>query len=65
MREDFQAARQNAVQLRDECAVVRHGNALILGAFHAIKHFTRVEHAAAAMNDEAVLLQIFGKGLTA
>ena len=65
IREDFQAALQDAVQMSDECAVVRHGHALIFCAFHAIEHLALIEHAAAAVDDETILLQILGEGLAA
>ena len=51
--------------MSDERAVVRHGHALIFSAFHAIKHLALIEHTAAAMDDELILLQILGEGLAA
>ena len=65
MRKKPQTALQDTVQMSDERAVVRHGHALILGAFHAVEHLALIEHTAAAMDDELILLQILGEGLAA
>ena len=65
MREKSQAALQDTVQMSDERAVVRHGHALIFSAFHAVEHLALIEHTAAAMDDELILLQILGEGLAA
>ena len=63
MRKKPQTALQDTVQMSDERAVVRHGHALIFRAFHAVEHLTLIEHTAAAMDDELILLQILGEGL--
>ena len=63
MREKSQTALQDTVQVSDERAVVRHGHALIFSAFHAVEHLALIEHTAAAMDDELILLQILGEGL--
>lgn len=65
MREKSQTALQDTVQVSDERAVVRHGHALIFSAFHAVEHLALIEHTAAAMDDELILLQILGEGLAA
>ena len=65
MREKSQAALQDTVQMSDERDVVRHGHALILGTFHAVEHLALIEHTAAAMDDELILLQILREGLAA
>ena len=65
MREKSQTALQDTVQVSDERAVVRHGHALIFSAFHAVEHLALIEHTAAAMDDEPILLQILGEGLAA
>lgn len=62
-RKKAQTALQDTMQMSDERAVVRHGHALIFSAFHAIKHLALIEHTAAAMDDELILLQILGEGL--
>ena len=56
---------EDTVQMRDEYAVVRHGDVLVFGAFHAVKHFARIQHTAAAMDDQTIFLQVFGECLTA
>ena len=63
MREKSQTALQDTVQMSDERAVVRHGHALIFSAFHAVEHLALIEHTAAAMDDELILLQILWEGL--
>ena len=63
MRKKPQTALQDTVQMSDERAVVRHGHALIFRAFHAVEHLALIEHTAAAMDDELILLQILGEGL--
>ena len=65
MREKSQTALQDTVQVSDERAVVRHGHALIFSAFHAVEHLALIEHTAAAMDDELILLQILREGLAA
>ena len=65
MREKSQTALQDTVQVSDERAVVRHGHVLIFSAFHAVEHLALIEHTAAAMDDEPILLQILGEGLAA
>ena len=64
-RKKSQTALQDTVQMSDERAVVRHGHALIFRAFHAVEHLALIEHTAAAMDDELILLQILGEGLAA
>ena len=64
-RKKAQTALQDTMQMSDARAVVRHGHALIFSAFHAIKHLALIEHTAAAMDDELILLQILGEGLAA
>ena len=65
MRKKSQTALQDTVQMSDERAVVRHGHALIFSAFHAVEHLALIEHTAAAMDDELILLQILREGLAA
>ena len=65
MRKKPQTALQDTVQMSDERAVVRHGHALIFRAFHAVEHLALIEHTAAAMDDELILLQILREGLAA
>ena len=61
LREDFDAAFQNAVQVGQEDAVVGDGDALVGGAFHAVADLPLVEHTAAAMDHQLDARQVIGE----
>jgi hypothetical protein len=55
---------QHALQHCDRQAVIRHRHGFNLGFRQAREHFLPRHHAAAAMNDQATILQIRGEIVT-
>lgn len=53
-RKGRQSTGKDTLYVGDQHAVVGHGNTLFGGAFLAVTHLAGIEHAAAAVHDQAV-----------
>ena len=57
--EDFNTPVENAVHMRDGGTIVGHGHILFFCTFQSMAHLLLVEHAAAAVNDQAIRVKVF------